>query len=135
MLAEKYADLDGRIWFAGHWGWEFYAKQAGMKPIVPGRSQVRPGDIIVIPQQIARQRFELPPQARHLETFSLQSSPRLPVTLKRYYGGALQLLPETDQGFVAEIYRVAAPALIRASRTDAQAKTRVMEFVASPSAK
>ncbi len=138
VLAEKYADLDGRIWFAGHWGWEFYAKQAGMRPIVSGRSQVRPGDIIVIPRQIACQRFEQPPQARHLETFSLQLSPLLPVTLKRYYGGALQLLPEADQGFVAEIYRVDAPAQIRASRTDAQdgqAKTRVMEFVASPSAK
>jgi hypothetical protein len=47
------------IWFTGHWGFEFYAKQAGMHPIVPlvegpdasldRPSLIRAGDYLLVP--------------------------------------------------------------------------------------
>jgi hypothetical protein len=64
-----------QIWFTGHWGFEFYAEQAGMHPIVPlverpdasldQPSSIRAGDYLLIPdghiyqQNIAILRDEL----------------------------------------------------------------------------
>ncbi len=39
----------GEVWFVGHWGFEFYCKREGMSPYIPGRSEVRPGDWLVVP--------------------------------------------------------------------------------------
>jgi hypothetical protein len=37
------------VWYAGHWGFQFYCERAGMKPIAPGESQLAPGDYLVLP--------------------------------------------------------------------------------------
>jgi hypothetical protein len=37
------------VWNAGHWGFQFYCERAGMKPVVPGESQLAPGDYLVLP--------------------------------------------------------------------------------------
>lgn len=37
------------VWFAGHWGFQFYCERVGMKPVVPGRSVLAPGDVLVLP--------------------------------------------------------------------------------------
>jgi hypothetical protein len=37
------------IWYAGHWGFQFYAERAGMMPLVPDGSHVKEGDCLVIP--------------------------------------------------------------------------------------
>lgn len=38
-----------QTWTQGHWGWQFYCDRAGMKLVVPGRSQLQTGDWLVIP--------------------------------------------------------------------------------------
>lgn len=40
-----------RVWFAGHWGFQWYMEHAGARPILEGRG-VRPGDLIVVTQQV-----------------------------------------------------------------------------------
>ena len=53
--AERAATLTGErpagstIWFAGHWGFQFYCERAGMRPLVPGLSVLKPGDLLVLP--------------------------------------------------------------------------------------
>lgn len=48
------------IWYVGHWGFQFYAERAGLKPIVPNRSRLRAGDWLVIPDQnVAQQSIHL----------------------------------------------------------------------------
>ena len=37
------------VWFAGHWGFQYYCERAGMRPLVPGRSVLAPGDYLVLP--------------------------------------------------------------------------------------
>lgn len=37
------------VWYTGHWGLQFYCERAGMKPLVPGESQLAPGDYLVLP--------------------------------------------------------------------------------------
>ena len=37
-----------RVWFTGHWGMQFYAERAGMRPVAPG-SSLRRRDWLVVP--------------------------------------------------------------------------------------
>jgi hypothetical protein len=43
----------GTTWFAGHWGFQYYAERAGMVPVVSGRfaahSRLEEGDWLVVP--------------------------------------------------------------------------------------
>ena len=41
-----------KIWFGGHWGWQWYAKEAGMVPYDAGRSVFETGDYVVLPSVI-----------------------------------------------------------------------------------
>jgi hypothetical protein len=40
---------DARLWYVGHWGFQFYAERAGLVPVVPGISLLRQGDMLVVP--------------------------------------------------------------------------------------
>jgi hypothetical protein len=46
-------DPNARIWYVGHWGFQFYAERAGMRPVVPAshpdREVLRTGDWLVVP--------------------------------------------------------------------------------------
>ncbi len=41
----------GTLWASGHWGWQWYARQAGFKEVDVKSSKFAPGDIIVVPEQ------------------------------------------------------------------------------------
>lgn len=43
------AHSQGTVWYVGHWGFQFYAEQRGMQPVVPGQSELRAGDWLVVP--------------------------------------------------------------------------------------
>jgi hypothetical protein len=42
------------VWYSGHWGFQFYAPRHGMRALVPGRSRVRAGDWLVVPEGVDR---------------------------------------------------------------------------------
>jgi hypothetical protein len=48
------------VWYAGHWGFQFYCERGGMKPAVPGHSVLQPGDILVLPVYPDEHRFYRP---------------------------------------------------------------------------
>jgi hypothetical protein len=48
------------VWYAGHWGFQFYCERAGMKPAVPGESVLQPGDLLVLPVYPDEYRFYRP---------------------------------------------------------------------------
>jgi hypothetical protein len=49
------------VWFGGHWGFQFYAEQAGFQPIIPDNSNLKRGDLVVFPHPlIDAQRVMLP---------------------------------------------------------------------------
>lgn len=43
-----------KVWTVGHWGWQWYSKQAGMQLLDSLDTQISKGDYIVVPQNIAR---------------------------------------------------------------------------------
>jgi hypothetical protein len=42
-------DPGATVWFAGHWGFQFYAERAGLRPVVAGTSHLRRGDWLAVP--------------------------------------------------------------------------------------
>ncbi|MBK9419585.1 MAG: glycosyltransferase family 39 protein [Flavobacteriales bacterium] len=42
---------DGTIWSAGHWGWQWYTAQAGMRTYEQHGAQPVPGDVVVMPEE------------------------------------------------------------------------------------
>ena len=71
----RLGDRNGRApaWFAGHWGFQFHAERAGMKPVIPGRSDLAAGDWLVIPDGgIDQQAIKLEPdQVELVQTIDL----------------------------------------------------------------
>jgi len=37
------------VWYAGHWGFQYYCERAGMRPVVLSVSTLAPGDYLVLP--------------------------------------------------------------------------------------
>jgi hypothetical protein len=55
------------VWYVGHWGFQFYAEGAGMRPVVPGRSCLHAGDWLVMPDRhIDQQPFVPDPERTEL---------------------------------------------------------------------
>ena len=56
-IANKYTH-DRKVWFSGHWGWQWYARLAGMEQIgIKLLSEVRAGDLLVFPEKIHEQKI------------------------------------------------------------------------------
>jgi 4-amino-4-deoxy-L-arabinose transferase-like glycosyltransferase len=47
VAREQLRGPGARMWYVGHWGFQFYAERAGMEPVVPGSSLLRHGDVLV----------------------------------------------------------------------------------------
>jgi hypothetical protein len=49
QIADRYGAREGRLWFLGHWGFQYYLEEHGGVPVDARRSQLHPGDVIAIP--------------------------------------------------------------------------------------
>lgn len=48
FVAQRSA-IKGELYFQGHWGWQYYMEQAGIKPFDSEDTKLKPGDCVVIP--------------------------------------------------------------------------------------
>lgn len=46
---EEQAGARPRIWFAGHWGFQYYGERAGLETIYPAMSVIEEGDWLIVP--------------------------------------------------------------------------------------
>jgi len=108
------------IWYVGHWGFQYYAERAGMKPVVPGASRLHEGDWLVVPlapnNHIERQEIEIDPAF----AFPVQVIPEDRVslpwrTVMCYYGGYVPLQHHSGPRLEVTIYRVKGPWLVRSA--------------------
>jgi hypothetical protein len=51
----KVLPAEDRVWHTGHWGWQWYATKAGMRPYDTRTTVLRSGDFVVAPATIDRQ--------------------------------------------------------------------------------
>ncbi len=97
----------GRAWFAGHWGIQYYAERAGMRPVIPGRSRLAAGDWLAVPDdRVAQQPLSLD-MSRLEEAGRVTVTDRLPLqTLSCYYGGRTALEHHEGPRVRLTLYRV-----------------------------
>lgn len=43
---------DGQVWFVGHWGWQWYAQQSGMRHLGRNSREPKKGDYLVVPLNV-----------------------------------------------------------------------------------
>jgi hypothetical protein len=112
-----------RVWYVGHWGFQFYAERLGMRPVVtstyhashrdgvdlPAPSRLRRGDWLVRPDaRLNQQGMRITGMPLELvETLVIPS--HLPVrTVVCFYGGETPLLPRQPDALAVRLYRVTA---------------------------
>jgi hypothetical protein len=116
--AEQGASSEGgekpTIWFVGHWGFQYYAGAAGMRPLsVPPRTArecPRPGDWLVRPDdRVSRQDLDFDDPALE-EVAWLRWDDDVPLeTVVCFYSGRTPLRRRAGPRFVVRVYRVARP--------------------------
>jgi hypothetical protein len=62
------------IWTSGHWGWQWYATQNGLREVDVHSSVLRPGDYFVVPDDVDHQPLEAPPAMRLVRTDTQERS-------------------------------------------------------------
>ncbi len=94
-------------WYAGHWGFQYYAELAGMKPVAPGQTQFREGDWLVIPDsRISQQAIVIDEQRMQAEKF-LSVNDSIPLrTVVCYYSGGSPLAHHEGPRVSVTLYRI-----------------------------
>jgi hypothetical protein len=106
-------DPDSRVWFVGHWGFQFYADKARMRPVVPAthpaREPLHTGDWLVVPDRRLEQQ-SLTIDEQNLESIAvLTVEDGIPLrTVRCFYGTGTGVPLEHHHGPRASvtIYRV-----------------------------
>lgn len=97
-----------RVWFAGHWGFQFYAERRGMRGVVPGRSHLEPGDWLVVPDaHIDRQAFAVDGSWAELHDTIVIDDGWPWTTLSTFYAGISPLEGRSAPRLRVDVYRVA----------------------------
>jgi len=97
----------GTIWYVGHWGFQYYAERAGMRPVEPGVSRLRAGDWLVVPgETIHRQGMPLEEvPLRRIREFKVDDSVALR-TVGCFYAGRVPLEYREGPRLTVAIYQV-----------------------------
>jgi hypothetical protein len=102
-------DKGGTVWNVGHWGFQYYAEQAAMRPVVPDESVLHAGDWLIVPDaHITQQDVDLD-SAPLRRTGEIPIQDFLPVrTVSGYYGGGLPLQRFDEARLTVTIYAIRA---------------------------
>jgi hypothetical protein len=95
--AEQFAGE--RVWYAGSWGWMFYAEQHGFRKLLPDGTGLQRGDIVIIPERVYK--GKMPPDL-HKHLMVLDETPCYPLTPLRtmdFRGAAYYALIRTNAPF------------------------------------
>jgi len=110
-LREHQGSEPPRVFFVGHWGLQYYAERAGMRPVVAGRfraaTPLRAGDWLVLPSQRVDQQQINAEQAALERVHDVQIGAVLPLaTLPGFYDGETPLRHLAGQRVELTVYRV-----------------------------
>jgi hypothetical protein len=76
-IAARYNAEGGRLWFEGHWGFQYYLEKLGARPVDFEHSTLQPGDILVIPSNNSNMDWPKPGEVGLLKEFKLRVFPWL----------------------------------------------------------
>jgi 4-amino-4-deoxy-L-arabinose transferase-like glycosyltransferase/tetratricopeptide (TPR) repeat protein len=49
QIAAQYTPPNHKLWFEGHWGFQYYLEKLGGRPLDVARALLQPGDVVVVP--------------------------------------------------------------------------------------
>ncbi|MEN3000345.1 MAG: hypothetical protein ABDI19_00690 [Armatimonadota bacterium] len=94
-----------RVWYAGSWGWMFYAEQRGFRKLLPDGRGLQAGDLVIVPQRVYKGKmppgFEQQAQLIAVRTYAA----RLPLRTMDFEGAAYYAIIRTNAPFRPEINR------------------------------
>ncbi|HTL54365.1 MAG TPA: glycosyltransferase family 39 protein [Candidatus Limnocylindrales bacterium] len=77
LVCSKYSSRSGRLWFQGHWGFQYYMQAKGARPVDFANPQLTAGDFVCSPELNSNE-FPLNPQNSTLDhVFSVHNFPWL----------------------------------------------------------
>ncbi len=76
-----------QVWFAGHWGFQFYLQRFGFRQVVPDRSLLHRGDWLILPHAGINIQHVLIPLALVREVDSIQIDDPLRLSMAAFYNG------------------------------------------------
>jgi hypothetical protein len=94
------------VWYVGHWGIQYYAEAAGLRPIVPGSSRLEPDDWVLFPQGVHTQAVQLPRYGMVQLTQFSRASASPWSTLPGIYAGYRPIRPQPDMQLLITLGRV-----------------------------
>jgi hypothetical protein len=123
----------GRVWYVGHWGFQFHAERRHMEPVVPRypdwmttdgpvplppATVFAPGDWLVLPEaRLIQQKVALPEDRLELMT-ELALGGGVPLrTVPCFYGGRTPVEHHTGASLAVRVYRVRAGFLAEPSKS------------------
>jgi len=75
QICAKYAASPGRVWFEGHWGFQYYMQSCGAWPLDFRSPVAAAGDILIIPSENSNLRLPEAKKATLLEVFNMPAYP------------------------------------------------------------
>jgi hypothetical protein len=104
---EQQGPPEGAVWYVGHWGFQYYAERAAMKPVVPNRSRLHAGDWLVVPDDRLEQQHITVDETRTELAHQLEVVDGWPLrTVICYYGGSTPLEHHDGPRVRVQIYRI-----------------------------
>lgn len=101
-----------RTHFVGHWGWQWYAAEAGLTPYVAGRTELRSGDRIVRPRLVDQPPWPPEHDRERLRVIDRHEIPAGPLDLLRTttdrlgYYSVWHGLPYTVSAAPVEVFEI-----------------------------
>jgi hypothetical protein len=121
----------GRVWYVGHWGFQFHAERAGMLPVIteykpdagsiplPPSSRLQENDWLIVPDgRIIQQSLERDPGLLREENLMVIADSIPLRTVMCYYGGFAAVEHHDGNRVEVTIYRVTADFTPRRKRDD-----------------
>jgi len=102
-------EASSTTWYVGHWGFQFYADRAGMRPVHPDRSELAPGDYLVVPDPGYRpvaQSITVDPDSTEAVFRAEVELPMPYRTVPNYYGGYTPIVGHEGPRVGVTVYRV-----------------------------
>jgi hypothetical protein len=117
VVAER--DPESRAWYSGRWGFQYYCERAGMRPVVAGRTELMPGDYLVLPVFPDAKGFYRPESVHTLRTGPgdaaelvaefVWDDPLSAQTVPNFYGGIDPVVGRDHPRLRVRVYRMTRP--------------------------
>ncbi len=119
-------DPGARIWYLGHWGFQFYAGRAGMHPVIPDSSLLASGDWLVVPGRVHLQEVSVGEDVvGRVDVVDIEDRWPLATNLG-FYGGSTPLVHHEGPRQRVQIFRVRKSFVPRTSWTPTMLNQWVM---------